>query len=77
MRAVNKEVSLGRVKDFLCIHHCKTFWLSPVGMVPKKGSFRLIHHLSYHSGTGVNDFIDKTGIALDMLHVATLGSGVY
>ena len=34
---------------------------SPIGLVPKqqRGSFRLIHHLSYPLGDSVNDFIDK------------------
>lgn len=45
----------------------QTLKLSPVRMVPKKGSFRLIHDLSYPSGTGVNDFIDKTFAQLGIL----------
>lgn len=34
--------------------------LKPIGLVPKRaGSFRLIQHLSFPKGEGVNDFIDQ------------------
>lgn len=35
--------------------------ISPTGLVPQKseGEFRLIQHLSYPSGSSVNDYIDK------------------
>ena len=35
------------------------FRCSPLGIVPKKdpSEFRLMHHLSYHTGSSVNDFI--------------------
>ena len=35
------------------------FWISPLGLVPKKvqGEFRLIHHLSFPPGLSVNDGI--------------------
>lgn len=61
MQAVNKELILGRVAGPFVFSPLPNLRLSPVGMVPKKdGSFRLIHHLSYPSGSSVNDFIDKS-----------------
>ena len=37
------------------------FWISPLGLVPKKvqGEFRLIHHLSFPTGFSVNDGISS------------------
>ena len=37
------------------------FWISPLGLVPKKvqGEFRLIHHLSFPPGLSVNDGISS------------------
>ena len=37
------------------------FWVSPLGLVPKKvqGEFRLIHHLSFPPGLSVNDGISS------------------
>lgn len=61
MQAVNKELILGRVAGPFVFSPLPNLRLSAVGMVPKKdGSFRLIHHLSYPSGSSVNDFIDKS-----------------
>lgn len=80
---INKEIFLGRVAGPFPRPPLPNLRLSPVGLVPKKdGSFRLIHHLSYPSGSSVNDFIDSElcsvnytsfEVALEML--AKLGNG--
>lgn len=40
----------------------ENFWLSPLGLVPKKeaGCFRLIHHLFYPLKYSLNDDVDNT-----------------
>ena len=42
------------------------FWVSPLGLVPKKvpGEYRMIHHLSFPKGQSVND-----GISVEYSHV--------
>lgn len=47
---------MGRLKICLC-----QIQLSPLGLVPKKGSndYRVIHHLSFPSGTSINDSIPQ------------------
>lgn len=55
-----KEVSLGRMAGPFSVLPLSDLCVSPLGLVPKKepGQFRLIHHLSYPSGSSVNDGID-------------------
>lgn len=57
---IDKEVLAGRVAgpfQKIPLEHLR---ISPIGLVPKKtpGEYRLIHHLSYPTGSSVNDFID-------------------
>ena len=44
----------------------ESFWVSPLGLVPKKvpGEYRMIHHLSFPKGQSVND-----GISVEYSHV--------
>jgi len=59
LQLVLKEVSLGRVAGPFITRPIYDLRLSPLGLVPKHdGSMRLIHHLSYPFGEGVNDYID-------------------
>lgn len=56
-----KEVKLGRIAGPFSERPLKNLRLSPIGVVPKNSQssdFRLIHHLSYPNGKGVNNFID-------------------
>ena len=58
---LQKEVSLGRMVGPFLKKPISNLRCSPIGLVPKKtGGFRLITHLSYPSGTSVNDCIDQT-----------------
>lgn len=78
-----KEVELGRIAGPFTTLPLKSLRVSPVGLIPKKdGTWRLIHHLSYPTGSSVNDFIDRDycsvhytpfDSALDM--IANLGKG--
>lgn len=51
------------------------FWISPLGVVPKKvpGEFRLIHHLSFPKGASVNDGIPHEHISV---HYATIDGAI-
>ena len=58
---LQKEVSLGRMVGPFLKKPISNLRCSPIGLVTKKtGDFRLITHLSYPSGTSVNDCIDQT-----------------
>ncbi|XP_063797403.1 uncharacterized protein LOC134958620 [Pseudophryne corroboree] len=56
---VDKEVRMGRMEGPFSSPPVDDLIISPVGVVPKKtpGAFRLIQHLSYPSGSSVNDAI--------------------
>lgn len=51
------------------------FWVSPLGVVPKKapGKFRLIHHLSFPKGSSVNDDIPPEHTSV---HYATIDGAI-
>lgn len=61
LQKIRKEISAGRVAgpfDYLPLPSLR---VSPIGLVPKKdGTWRLIHHLSYPLGKGINFFIDES-----------------
>ena len=65
-RKLKKELDLGRIAGPFYTEPFRDFRISPIGVVPKKekGSFRLIHHLSYPEGDSIND-----GIPQNMSHV--------
>lgn len=56
-----RELELGRMAGPFDLPPFHNLRVSPLGVVPKKaeGKFRLIHHLSYPSGSSVNDGIDR------------------
>lgn len=56
---IKTEVSAGRLKGPFPVPPFKNIQISPIGCVPKKspGDFRLIHHLSYPTGSSINDGI--------------------
>ena len=56
-----KEAKAGRILGPLNCSPFDKFIMSPLGLVPKKveGQYRVIHHLSYPSGSSVNDGISK------------------
>ena len=56
-----KEINLGRIAGPFAARPFPNLQCSHIGLVPKHepGSFRLIHHLSYPSGSSINDFINK------------------
>ena len=58
---LNKEIKAGRIAGPFSNCPLERLRCSPIGLVPKKapGTFRLIHHLSFPQGKGVNAFIDK------------------
>ena len=57
---IDKEIEAGRVIGPFDEPPFSQFQCSPVGLVEKKekGSYRMIHHLSYPEGSSVNDQID-------------------
>lgn len=60
LEKVMKEVSLGRIAGPFKTCPFGNLKCSPIGLVPKKdGTWRLIHHLSYPTGSSVNDYIDQ------------------
>jgi hypothetical protein len=65
-KELNKEIKKGRVAGQFDEIPLNNFRSSPIGLVPKKvlGDFRLIHHLSWPSGTSVNDLIDPSMCSL-------------
>ena len=58
---IRKELEAGRLAGPFPIPPLSPFFISPLGVVPKKnpGEFRLIHHLSYPKGHSVNDGISS------------------
>lgn len=56
---IAKELAASRLAGPFDKPPFQQFWVSPLGVVPKKvpGEFRLIHHLSYPHGASVNDGI--------------------
>lgn len=56
---IEKEIELGRVLGPFHEQPLSNLIISPIGIVPKSdGGWRMITHLSYPSGTSINDFID-------------------
>ncbi|XP_048367316.1 uncharacterized protein LOC125441063 [Sphaerodactylus townsendi] len=57
---INKELQAGRIAGPFSSPPLPNLRVSPVGVVPKKtpGEFRMINHLSYPTGSSVNDGID-------------------
>lgn len=56
---IGKEVALGRISGPFKKLPISNLQISPIGLVPKpNGEWRLITHLSYPQGSGINDFID-------------------
>ena len=59
MQKVMREVELGRIAGPLQTYPFENLILSPIGLIPERdGSYRLIQHLSYPSGSGINEHID-------------------
>ena len=57
---IDKEIELGKVKGPFDLKPFLSFWISPLGLVPKKdNTFRLIHDLSYPRGNSVNSNIPR------------------
>ena len=56
---IQAEVTSGRLKGPFQCPPFKNMQISPIGCIPKKspGDFRLIHHLSYPTGSSINDGI--------------------
>ena len=56
---LRKELEVQRLAGPFTSPPLSPFWISPLGVVPKKvpGEFRLIHHLSFPKGSSVNDGI--------------------
>jgi hypothetical protein len=60
MEKIQKEVKLERMAGPFSTKPISTLHTSPIGIVPKHdGRWRLIMHLSYPPGQGVNSFIDQ------------------
>ena len=57
---IKKELNLGRISGPFESPPFDSFQCSPIGLVEKKekGTFRMIHHLSYPEGSSVNSQID-------------------
>jgi hypothetical protein len=56
---MNKEISLGRIAGPFSSPPFANLHVSPVGVVPKSdGGWRMITHLSFPSGSSINDGID-------------------
>ena len=63
---LSQEIGLSRISGPFDHPPFKIFWVSPLGLVPKKvpGEFRMIHHLSFPKGNSIND-----GIPSEYTHV--------
>ena len=61
---IKAEVAAGRLKGPFQDPPFPNFQIGPICCIPKKvsGDFRLIHHLSYPTGSSINDGI-KTELA--------------
>jgi hypothetical protein len=71
---IMKEVEYGRIAGPFSMPPFPDLRISPIGLVPKKdGTFRMIQHLSYPSGSSINEFIDP---ALCSVHYATFDKAV-
>ena len=56
-----KQVEAGRIAGPFNEQPFENMRISPFGLVVKKdNSYRMIHHLSYPSGSSLNDFIDPS-----------------
>lgn len=60
-RKIFEEINAGRVQGPFMTPPCEPFICSPIALVPKheKGSFRLIHNLSFPPHASINFGIDK------------------
>ena len=58
---LQKELEAHRLAGPFQSPPLSAFWISPLGLIPKKvqGIFRLIHHLSFPTGLSVNDAISS------------------
>ena len=58
---LQKELEAHRLAGPFQSPPLSAFWISPLGLIPKKvqGKFRLIHHLSFPTGLSVNDGISS------------------
>ena len=56
---LSQEITLGRIAGPFDHPPFEHFWVSPLGLVPKKvpGEFRMMPHLSFPEGCSVNDGI--------------------
>ena len=74
---LNSEKNLlpNGLQGLFSLLHCPQFWISPLGVVPKKvpGEFRLIHHLSFPKGSSVNDGIPPEHTSV---HYATIDGAI-
>ena len=66
----SQEINLDRITGPFDQPPFESFWVSPLGLVPKKvpGEYRMIHHLSFPQGQSVND-----GISVEYSHVQHAG----
>ena len=73
---LQKELEAHRLAGPFQSPPLSAFWISPLGLIPKKvqGKFRLIHHLSFPTGLSVND-----GISSDhtILLIKSAGPGCF
>ena len=68
---LQKEISANRIAGPFNVPPFPDFRVSPLGVVPKKipGEFRLIHHLSFPSGSSVNDGISPVDTSVQYARV--------
>ena len=57
---IDREIAAGRVAGPFHTPPFENFRVSPLGLVPKRSSFRVIHHLSHPAGSSVNDGISDS-----------------
>jgi hypothetical protein len=72
---LDKEREAGRIAGPFNNPPFTKFHCSPLGLVPKKApsEFRIIHHLSYPTGSSVNDFIPDR---LSSVRYASIGDAI-
>lgn len=75
MGTLKKELEAQRLTEPFRSPPLSPFWISPLGVVPKKvpGEFRLIHHLSFPKGASVNDGTPHEHISV---HYATIDGAI-